>query len=268
MVGAVIDTSSIPSVPWITRARSTPSSARVFATGITYCGAYTPITWRRAPAGLVSGPSRLKIVGMPSALRTGIACRAAGWWWIAKQKQIPARSMQRRWTARSASTFTPSAPSTSALPRPVRLRLPCLATLAPAAAATIAATVETLKSLAVPPVPAVSRSRSGGTPVSRRSTFARITVAAPASSATVGTRVASSASMPPISAWCASPDMIERNASSISARSRDRPEASARMNGVRSPGCAARANSGGPEAGCWPSAGAMDGSYGWMRGDP
>ena len=37
----------------------------------------TPITWRVAPAGLVSGPRKLKIVRTASSLRTGITKRVA-----------------------------------------------------------------------------------------------------------------------------------------------------------------------------------------------
>ena len=37
----------------------------------------TPTTWRRAPAGLLSGPNRLKIVRKPSCWRIGETCRMA-----------------------------------------------------------------------------------------------------------------------------------------------------------------------------------------------
>ena len=40
-------------------------------------------------AGLVSGPSRLKAVGTPSALRASTACRIAGWKVGAKQNAMP-----------------------------------------------------------------------------------------------------------------------------------------------------------------------------------
>ena len=42
-------------------------------------GSETPITCRSAPAGLVSGPRKLKIVRTPSSLRTGTMCLNAGW---------------------------------------------------------------------------------------------------------------------------------------------------------------------------------------------
>ena len=38
----------------------------------------TPITCRSAPAGLVSGPRKLKIVRTASSLRTGTMCLNAG----------------------------------------------------------------------------------------------------------------------------------------------------------------------------------------------
>ena len=37
----------------------------------------TPMSWRRAPAGLVSGPRKLKIVRTASSLRTGTTKRVA-----------------------------------------------------------------------------------------------------------------------------------------------------------------------------------------------
>ena len=65
--------------------------------------------------------------------------------------------MQRPTASGSRSTLTPSASSTSAEPDfEVAERLPCLATAQPAAAATRAAVVETLKVEGPPPVPAVS----------------------------------------------------------------------------------------------------------------
>ena len=40
-------------------------------------GSLTPMSWRRAPAGLVSGPRKLKIVRTASSLRTGTTKRVA-----------------------------------------------------------------------------------------------------------------------------------------------------------------------------------------------
>jgi len=41
---------------------------------------------------LVSGPSKLKIVRTPSALRTGATARVAGWWSGANRKAMPISS--------------------------------------------------------------------------------------------------------------------------------------------------------------------------------
>ena len=40
--------------------------------------ALNPTTWRLTPAGLEIGPSRLKIVRMPSSVRIGAQCFMAG----------------------------------------------------------------------------------------------------------------------------------------------------------------------------------------------
>jgi hypothetical protein len=71
--------SSIPSLPWTTKARLAPSAASVRPTSSTRLGASTPITCARAPAGFVSGPHKLKIVRKPSALRSGATAFIAGW---------------------------------------------------------------------------------------------------------------------------------------------------------------------------------------------
>jgi hypothetical protein len=72
-------------------------------------------------------------------------------------KPKPTSSIQRPTCSGSSSMLTPSASSRSAEPQLlVAERLPCLATAQPAAAATSAAVVETLKVEGPPPVPAVS----------------------------------------------------------------------------------------------------------------
>ena len=78
----------------------------------------------------------------------------------ANKKPMPASSMQRATPSGARSIFTPSCSSTSADPHADdAARLPCLATRAPHAAATMAASVEMLKvSRPSPPVPHVSRS--------------------------------------------------------------------------------------------------------------
>src|SRR4051794_26814893 len=72
-------------------------------------------------------------------------------------KPNPISSTQRPTSSGSSSMLTPSASSRSADPHLLVLdRFPCLATAHPAAAATRAAVVETLKVEGPPPVPAVS----------------------------------------------------------------------------------------------------------------
>src|SRR5919204_362553 len=126
------------------------------------------MSWRRAPAGLVSGPRKLKIVRPASSRRTGTTKRVAWWWVGANMKPKPASSMQRATASGPRSIRAPSASSTSAEPdRLVAERLPCLASAQPAPAAISAAVVETLNVGRPPPVPAVSTrsSRSHGTGV-------------------------------------------------------------------------------------------------------
>jgi len=111
-----------------------------------------------ALAGLVSGPSRLKMVLMPSSLRTGATFFMAGWWLGANMNPTPTSAMH--WAIRSGDRLmlTPSDSITSALPLLLlTLRPPCLLTLAPAAAATNIEQVEILKVCEPsPPVPTMS----------------------------------------------------------------------------------------------------------------
>src|SRR6266571_2784314 len=82
----------------------------------------------------------------------------AGWKLGANMNPIPISSIAFSTSAGSISSLTPSCSRTSALPQGlVKDRLPCFATLTPAAAITNAAVVLTLKVFAVsPPVPHVS----------------------------------------------------------------------------------------------------------------
>ena len=91
-------------------------------------------------------------------MRTGPAKRMAGWNRGAKQNPIPTSSMHRATPAGPRSATTPSASSTSAAPTAEdEARPPCLHTLAPVAATTRAAMVETLMLRSrSPPVPQVS----------------------------------------------------------------------------------------------------------------
>ncbi len=75
VVPAVVISSS-PS-PWTTQADCEPSSRSTSASGSTHSGAKTPTSWRDTPAGLESGPSRLKIVRVPSSTRLGPTWRMA-----------------------------------------------------------------------------------------------------------------------------------------------------------------------------------------------
>src|SRR5439155_614015 len=81
--------SSRPPAPCTTHARSTPRRTRTCATGSSQRRSNTPITWRRTPAGLASGPSRLKSVRTPSSPRGAAACRSAGWGAGAKRTAKP-----------------------------------------------------------------------------------------------------------------------------------------------------------------------------------
>src|SRR5438445_818444 len=84
----------------------------------------------------------LKIVRIPSSLRTGPACFMALWWLGANMKPMPVSAMLAATCCGFSMMFAPRASSTSALPdfddtdRP-----PCFAIRAPAAAATNMAAV-------------------------------------------------------------------------------------------------------------------------------
>jgi hypothetical protein len=133
----------------------------------------------------------------------------------------PCTSIERAMRSGESSRLKPSASITSADPEDEETaRLPCFATAAPAAAATIPAAVEMLSVRAPsPPVPAVStRSvRVGRT----ATTWSRIASAQPAISATVSPFARSATRKPPICAGVASPRMI----SSITARASSRVRA-------------------------------------------
>ena len=98
----------------------------------------TPISWRRAPAGLVSGPRRLKMVRhaeLAAHRRDVLHGR------VVTRREHEADAARRRCSGSrrsgARSMRTPSASSTSAVPHLlVAERLPCLATVTPAPAAT------------------------------------------------------------------------------------------------------------------------------------
>ena len=118
----------------------------------------TPIKMLGALAGLVKGPRMLNIVRTPSSLRTGATFFMAGWWLGANMKPMPTSSIERAICSGDRWMLPPRASTTSALPDLLlTLRPPCLAVLAPAAAATNMAQVEMLKVWAPsPPVPTMS----------------------------------------------------------------------------------------------------------------
>src|SRR3954447_1834200 len=211
--------SSSPSALDTTNALRAPRRASAPAIVNRKAGSETPITCREAPAGLVRGPRKLKIVLTASSLRTGTTKRVAPWCAGANMKPKPASSMQRATAAGEGSIRTPSASSRSAEPeRPVAERLPCLATAQPAPAAISAAVVDTLKVGRPPPVPAVSMRSSR--PVVTGVASSRIVVASPTSSSTVSPFVRSAISTAAVWVSDALPPMI--SASTAAACSADR----------------------------------------------
>src|SRR5215211_6575434 len=184
------------------------------------------MSWRRAPAGFVSGPRKLKIVRTASDRRTGMTWRVAPWWAGANMKPKPTSSRLRPTCSGVRSIRTPSASRTSAEPdRPVAERLPCLAIAHPAPAAMSAAVVETLNDGRPPPVPAVS-TRSWRR-VTTGTASSRIVRASPAISSSVSPFVRSPMSRPAICGSSASPAMITARTSEASSEVRSRPDATA-----------------------------------------
>src|SRR3954454_16328935 len=190
------------------------------------------MSWRVAPAGVVSGPRKLKIVRTASSLRTGTTKRVAWWWAGANMKPKPTSRMQAATASGPRSIRAPSASSTSADPdMPVALRLPCLATGQPAAAATSAAVGETLNVGRPPPVPAVSRRSSR--PASTGVASSRMVRARPASSSTVSPLARRPMRKAAISISEASPRMTSSSTAAASSVVRSQPEASASIASVR-----------------------------------
>ena len=71
------DLSSVPA-PWTTKARSRPSSRKTSAMSWPWAGFAMPIICSDGRPGDRRGPSVLKMVGIPSALRTGCTWATAG----------------------------------------------------------------------------------------------------------------------------------------------------------------------------------------------
>src|SRR4051794_28326890 len=219
--------SSRPSAEDTTSALRAPSRASAPAIVSRKPGSETPISWRVAPAGLVSGPRKLKIVRTASSLRTGTTNRVAPWWAGANMNPNPTSLIQRETASGLRSMRTPSASSTSAEPEsPVAERLPCLATAHPWPAAISAAVVETLNVGRPPPVPAVSISSSARS-VATGVANARIVVANPTSSSIVSPLVRSATSTPAVSISDALPAMISASTSAVCSDVRSRRDISA-----------------------------------------
>ena len=88
----------------------------------------------------------LKIVRTPSSRRTGAACFIAVWWLGANMKPMPVSARHCATSSGLSVMHAPSASMTSAEPEVEdTLRPACLATRAPAAAATNIEAVEMLK---------------------------------------------------------------------------------------------------------------------------
>ena len=117
------------------------------------------------------------------------------------------------------ASFMPRASRTSAVPQLlVAARLPCLATLMPAAAQTKAAAVETLKVLDLsPPVPTISRMSSSSKNLSQ---WLRMPLAAPANSSMVAPFSARATRNAPIWMSVERPDMISSTAASAASKVR------------------------------------------------
>src|SRR4029450_10474855 len=156
---------------------------------------------------------------------------------------MPPSSRQRATWAGPSSRLTPSVSTTSAEPhKDDTERLPCLATLTPAPAATNAVAVETLKvPEASPPVPHVSINISRSVPVAPTTspscartftTFCRITWAKPISSSTISPFIRSAVRNAAIWALVAAPDMMASIAAAASMRVRARRSTRAGAAGV------------------------------------
>src|SRR5258707_113603 len=214
-VGPVRVISSRPSEPCTTQTDSAPRFFNTCASGCTHCRENTPTICRLTPAGLDSGPNRLKIVRVTSSTRVGPTFFVEGCWDGANMKPIPASLMQRPTCSGLMSILTPSEDNTSAAPeRDDSARLPCLATGTPTPATMNEAQVETLtEPEPSPPVPTTSTASAGAL---TRSILARIADTAPGISSTVSPRTRSAISNPPICEGVASPDIMLSKADAAS----------------------------------------------------
>ena len=216
-VAAPSEISSMPSLPQTTSALRAPRRCSTRNWMPTRSGWKTPIRMLGAPAGLVSGPRMLKMVRMPSSRRTGATFFMAGWWLGANMKPMPVSRMHWATCAGGRSMRAPRASRTSALPeREDTPRLPCLATVAPAAAATNMEAVEMLKVWAPsPPVPTMSR-KCGPPSTTTGVANSRITCAAAVISPMVSFLTRRPTRMAAVMAGDISPLMMRRMICSIS----------------------------------------------------
>ena len=214
-----IDISSVPSDPWTNQAFSDPNSFNTSAIGLIIERLNAPVNCLFTPAGFVSGPKILNIVLVPKSNLAGITYFTAGWCIGAIIKPMPISFIARSTTSGSTIMFTPLWLNASEAPDlDDKFRFPCLATITPAPAVTIAVAVEIFRvDLPSPPVPTISIAPIGADTFRH---FERITFAAAAYSSTVSPRVRSAINKPPICASVASPFIIMVNA--FSACSRDK----------------------------------------------
>ena len=192
--------------------RSQAASARAPAARVS-SGLGTPTICRVAPAGFVSGPSRLNAVRIPSLSPDG--------------RRVPHRRMERRreeeCDVRVAQRLLhdrvaaprrsrQAASKRSALPHRLDTdRLPCFATFTPHAATTTAAADETLNvPERSPPVPHVSNTSPGG--VASGTACSRIVRAKPTISSGRSPFITSAARRPASAPGAARPSMTSRMA--------------------------------------------------------
>ncbi len=218
---AVMVSSSSPSSPRKTSADA-PRSASTPATMGAIRASATPVAWAATRAGLVSGPRKLNGVGTPSSFLAEATWRRAGWNFTAKQKVMPASTATSATRRGVSSRLTPSSPSTSEAPLALEAaRLPCLTTVAPVPATTMADIVEMLTVLArSPPVPTMSTVGPG---TSMRLACSYMVRTRPAISSTVSPLARRATAKPAICTSVASPRMMRSMAQAASSVVRSRP---------------------------------------------
>mmetsp|Transcript_31617 Transcript_31617/g.81031 ORF Transcript_31617/g.81031 Transcript_31617/m.81031 type:complete len:243 (+) Transcript_31617:292-1020(+) len=153
------------SSPWLCTTSAFFISSRMSASAIFLDTdvSYTPTRAYLASAGFSMGPRKLNAVRTLRLLRTGMTAFMAGWKRGANMNAMLVSSKHCAISSGPSSTETPSASRTSAEPQRLETeRLPCLATLAPAAAAMTEEPVEMLtEPMSSPPVPTMSSTSYG-----------------------------------------------------------------------------------------------------------